>query len=338
VTDVEVRPFEERDVPHVVRLLDAALGPAPGGADRRALVEWKHLRNPFGPSIALVAVLDGEIVGFRAFMRWTLLGPGGEEVAAARAVDTATSPAVRRRGIFSRLTREGLGVLADEGVRVVFNTPNARSRPGYLAMGWRVVTRWPVWIRARRPLALAGAAARRDLASGPAVAPPRGAPLTPVREVPAERAAGLAARMRPPGASLRTLRSPEYLRWRYADAPVPYHALVAEEGPRTALAIVRLRARGRLREAVVCEALCERGAEDLLARALRSVPRAGGADHAVAHAAEAGDVRAALRRAGYRRVPVVGVTFTARRVVGVEGPDPYDPASWALALGDLELF
>jgi hypothetical protein len=158
------------DVPAVVELLDEALGPAPGGVDRRALFEWKHLRNPFGRSIALVAELDGRVVGLRCFMRWRLAGvAGARALTAVRAVDTVTSTSVRRLGIFSRLTTEALATCEAEGVALVFNTPNDSSRPGYLKMGWEVVTVWPVWLRARRPDRLAMAGLRRDLRSGAGV-------------------------------------------------------------------------------------------------------------------------------------------------------------------------
>ena len=111
---IVTRPMTDDDVGVVVELLDRALGPAPGGTDRRALFEWKHLANPFGRSIALVAELDRRIVGFRSFMRWELASAGGR-ISAVRAVDTATDPGVQRRGIFSRLTLEGLDVCRGAG-------------------------------------------------------------------------------------------------------------------------------------------------------------------------------------------------------------------------------
>ena len=183
VPAIHTRPMADADVPAVVRLLDEALGPAPGGADRRELFEWKHLRNPFGRSIALVAESGEGIVGLRCFMRWRLAGAGGvRALAAVRAVDTATSPAMQRHGVFSQLTREALAACEAEGVSLVFNTPNDRSRPGYLKLGWRVVGVWPLWVRARRPGRLAVAALRRDLRSGPGVATPTGSSLVPAEE------------------------------------------------------------------------------------------------------------------------------------------------------------
>lgn len=331
--------MDDGDVDAVVELLRRALGPAPGGVDRRELFEWKHLRNPAGRSVALVAEERGRLVGVRTLMRWRLRGPGGVEVAAARAVDTATAPEVRRRGVFSSLTRAALDRCREDGVVLVFNTPNRSSLPGYQKLGWREVARWPMWLRVRNPVRLAGAAARRDLRSGPAVAPAGAGGRTVATAEAALSRPGverLVASGVPPG-GLATARTMEFLRWRYSDGPVPYHALAAGD-PLRALVVVRVRARGSLTEAVVCDAI---GAEDDLAGLLRVVPRAVGADHAVAHFGPAAPVRPVLRSAGYRRLPRAGMTFVVRPVEGpriAPGPDPALPASWALSLGDLELF
>jgi GNAT superfamily N-acetyltransferase len=322
--------MDDADLPDVVRLLDEALGPAPGGVDRRALFEWKHLRNPFGRSIARVAELDGRVVGLRSFMRWRLAGaPGSRALPAVRAVDTATSPAVQRLGIFSRLTTEAIAACESEGVAMVFNTPNDRSRPGYLKMGWQVVTVWPVWVRPRRPGRLLAAGVRRDLRSGPGVEPPARTALVPAADA-------LAAARPPRGVepeALHTPRSLEYLRWRYAEGPLAYHVLSGV----SATVVTRLRARGTLREAVVCEAFAPRGAEGELADLLRALPREAGADHAVAHLGAGWPARDRLRSAGYLRLPRGGMTFAVRPITA-SLPDPLVRDSWSLSLGDLEVF
>ncbi len=333
-----VRPLAESDLDAVVDLLGRALGPAPGGADRRELFVWKHLRNAFGRSVALVAEDDGRLVGVRTFMRWRLAAPGmPSPVDAVRAVDTATAPEVQRRGVFSSLTRRAMEECREEGVAFVFNTPNSKSLPGYLKMGWREVTRWPVWLRVRRPVRIAAAAVRRNLASGGPVDAPSDR-LPAAGEVLADRRVdeALGAAAAPPG--LATPRTREYLRWRYAEGPLPYRALLAS-GPAPALVVARIRRRGSLVEAVVCEAL---GDPSALSGLLRELPRAAGADHAVAHTGPTSPVMAAYRRAGYRRLPRAGLTFVVRPVDGVTPPagtpDPLAPASWSLSLGDLELF
>ena len=165
MSDLTIRPMRDADLDAVVKLLTTSLGPAPGGADRRALFVWKHLENHFGRSIALVAEDDEGLLGLRAFMRWEFDGPGGP-YRAVRAVDTATHPRAQRRGIFSRLTTAALEACREDGVDLVYNTPNEKSLPGYLKMGWTRVTKWPVSIKVRRPFALASAAVRRDLSAG----------------------------------------------------------------------------------------------------------------------------------------------------------------------------
>ncbi|MBI4259518.1 MAG: GNAT family N-acetyltransferase [Actinobacteria bacterium] len=342
---VVVRPMEDADVGEVVELLTEALGPGPGGVDRRALFEWKHLGNPFGRSLALVAELDGRIVGLRSLMRWRLAGAGGTLVHAVRAVDTATSPAVQRRGVFTRLTREALEACAREDVALVFNTPNARSLPGYLKLGWREVARWPVRIRVRRPLHLARAAARRDLAPGAPVAPPDlpvsgpgGAVLVPaVGALSSPALDRLLGEAVVPEGGLHTPRNALYLRWRFSAGPIPYQGVLVGDPPE-ALVVLRLRARGRLREAVVCEVLATPRATGLPG-VLRALPGMAGADHAVAHAGPGWPAARALGRGGYRKVPRAGLLFTVRPVPGrAVHPDPLDPASWSLSLGDLEVF
>src|SRR3990170_159348 len=84
------------------------------------------------------------------FLRWELRAGGGI-VRAVRAVDTATHPDFQGQGIFKTLTLQALDtVVADADL--VFNTPNANSRPGYLKMGWQPVGDVPIAIRPVRPV------------------------------------------------------------------------------------------------------------------------------------------------------------------------------------------
>ena len=149
-----VRPFADDDLPRVLDLLEASLGGGPAGRRQPELFRWKHLENPFGPSFMLGAEHEGRLVGLRAFMRWRFTALG-DRLEAARAVDTATHPDYQGMGIFTRLTLALLEVI-DGHVDLVFNTPNAKSGPGYLKMGWSEVGRLPVTVRPRRPLRLLG--------------------------------------------------------------------------------------------------------------------------------------------------------------------------------------
>ena len=336
---IDIRPMDDGDVDRVVALLAEALGPAPGGVDRRELFVWKHLASPFGRSIALVAEAGGEIVGLRAFMRWPLAtGEGeGEVVHAVRAVDTATSPAMQRRGVFSALTRAGLEECRRQRIALVFNTPNSRSLPGYLQLGWRPVARWPVRILPRRSVKMARAAFRRDLRAGPGL------------EVPGEAAddagiflerrsawvQGLVRRAAAGTTALHTPRTMAYLRWRYASGPIRYVAA----GRGEAMVAARVRRRGPLTEAVICESLASPEGERDLRGLLRGFPAAVGADHGVVLGGTAWREEGVARRAGYRRIPHAGMTFVVRLLEAktAGGWDPLDARSWALTLGDLEV-
>ena len=209
-TALQVRPYVAADEPAVLALLVGALGEGPSGARTPDFFRWKHLENPFGESLLLVAELDGEIVGLRAFLRWgfTL---GDRSLRAVRAVDTATREDQRGKGIFSTLTKAALAELRTD-TDLVFNTPNGSSRPGYLKMGWQEVGRVPVWIKVRRPVAFA-----RGLRSATSVT------TRPAREIVVDAplaAAGLGddADLRPfleqldrPADRLATPYTPEYL-------------------------------------------------------------------------------------------------------------------------------
>jgi GNAT superfamily N-acetyltransferase len=327
---VAVRRFSADDLPDVLELLDASLGGGPAGRRPPELFRWKHLDNPFGPSYLLLAATGDRLVGLRAFLRWGLVA-GGRAVRAARAVDTATHPDFQGRGIFTKLTLAALDEVRDE-VELVFNTPNGRSGPGYLKMGWREVGRVPVRIRARRPLrALRRWRADPGAGQPPAVAAPAAAA---VLERGPEVTALLECEPAPPG--LATARDLRYLRWRYGAAPLLGYRAVTEEGDGrlAGLAVFRVRPRGGLWESTVAEVLA--GGDPAIARRLLGrVARAAPADH-LTFSAPAGSAAArAATRAGFLPSPV-GISLVANPLRPGIRPDPTELGSWSLSLGDLE--
>ncbi|HEX5367225.1 MAG TPA: GNAT family N-acetyltransferase [Acidimicrobiales bacterium] len=326
-TSLEVRAATEGDRPAILGLLQASLGWAPDD-DHARFFDWKHRQGPFGPSPAWVAVDGaggGQVVGFRTFSRWRFLR-AGRPVTAVRAVDTATHPAHQGRGIFTLLTRHALEELRSEGVAFVFNTPNERSRPGYVKMGWRLVGRLPVATTVRSPRSLVRLARARRPADKWSTASAAGVPVTDVLAEAGALAALLAAQ--PSDGRLRTDRSPAYLSWRYGFAPLRYRAVVAPGGVAAGVVIFRLRRRGPALELAVCEQIVPAGddgtATDLVRRALREAA----ADHAV----QIG--RPCLRR---RRLPVPGQGPTLAWRGLADGGIPTGD-QWALDLGDVELF
>jgi GNAT superfamily N-acetyltransferase len=335
-TTVEVRPAGPEDEPRVLELLDAALGGGPAGSWTPELFRWKHAENPFGQSFMLVTESGSRIVGLRAFMRWRF-EIAGRNVSAVRAVDTATHPDYQGRGIFSRLTLAALDALRSE-VDLVFNTPNEKSLPGYLKMGWRSVGRVPVSIRVLRPARFLRGLRRRG------GDPDRARPVSTA--VPAEDAladgdtvARLLEVCRTPSARLETSRTPEYLLWRYGErSGLGYRAVGLEEGGRLrSLAIFRTRSRGRMWESTVAEVLTPPGDWRAARRLLQEVGRSTRVDHVACHASRGSSLAVAARRAGFLRLPM-GMTFVVNDLRERTGIDPFDLRSWNLSLGDLEVF
>lgn len=332
---IDVRPYRDADEPAVLALLDASLGGGPGGRRPVEFFRWKHLRNPFGRSYALVAEHDGRVVGFRTFMRWRFV-IDGLAVRAVRAVDTATHPEHQGQGIFRRLTLAALEDLRTD-TDLVFNTPNAKSLPGYLKMGWERVGEVPIRVRIRRPLRFAREVRTRDDVAAP-VRPAPDVSAPPASEVLADDRMLQPLLPDAPAGRLATDRSPAYLRWRFGEAPLLDYraATVGDPSSPEAIAIFRVRPRGRLWETTVAEVLAAPGDAGSARRALGAAARAAGVDHVTCSFPEGSAGRRAARAAGFLPSPG-GMTLVANplRPIGV---DPLRPSSWALALGDLEVF
>jgi GNAT superfamily N-acetyltransferase len=329
---LEVRQATDADLPAVLELLQASLGWVPDDAYARFFA-WKHHESPFGRSPAWVAAdpaAEGRIVGFRTFSRWQF-DRGDDVVTAVRAVDTATHPDYQGRGIFSLLTRRALDELAAEQIAFVFNTPNDRSRPGYLKMGWQLVERLPVAATPRSPLSLVRLARARTPADKWSAPTDAGVPVADVlADAPAVERLLAAARPSAVGDDdrLRTRRTPGYLAWRYGFPPLHYRAVVAPGGVADGVVVFRLRRRGAALEAAVCEQIVPAGDDRTAPRLVRRLLRASGADHAV-------QIGRARPSTGLLPVPGQGPTLVWRDVTETTMP-PAD--HWALALGDIELF
>ena len=249
--DLIFRQAEPEDLSSAIEVCSAALGWADGGIDAD-FFRWKHLQNPFGPSSVWLAEQRGEpdrqaeIVGVRAMMRWELSHPTEGTRHMSRAVDTATLPSHQGRGIFTKLTMAAVDSLTEAGGSAVFNTPNDKSRPGYLKMGWETLGRVPVALRPRSVASLAAVLRARIAAEK--WGEPVSAGLEPSEALADDDAvaAALASAARPRGWS--TPLSADYLRWRTG-----FEALrcrVALVGPSVAegFVVFRVRRRGPMRQ------------------------------------------------------------------------------------------
>jgi GNAT superfamily N-acetyltransferase len=321
--EIVIRRYERPDEDAVLQLLGASLGWVPDDQHVQ-FFRWKHQQNPFGASPAWVAESDGVLVGFRVLMPWDFVQPGrAEPVRAVRAVDTATHPDLQGRGIFRRLTLHAVEEMRGEGIDLIFNTPNERSRPGYLKMGWETVGRLPIAARPRSLRSLLRVARARVPAEKWSQPSSAGHPASSVLDD--HRAIAHLLRTMSSAKGLATSRSPAYLSWRYGFEPLRYRAVIVEDDPSKGLAVFRLRRRGDALEAALCELLVPAGRGDVARRLVRQVLREARPDHLVAIGAD-----------GARLVPLPrqGPVLVRRDLAtGAEPP----PQRWSLTLGDIEL-
>lgn len=318
-TDLQIREVTDADLPGVLELLEASLGWIPDD-QYAAFFAWKHHDNPFGRSPGWVAVDGDRLAGLRVWLRWEF-EDGDATHRAVRAVDTATHPDYRGRGVFRTLTMHGIEAMRHDGVDFVFNTPNEQSRPGYLKMGWRQVGRLPVSLRFASPAAAMRAWRARvpaDKWSRPSdVGVPADAALADVTRIRA------LLDDRPTASGLRTRLTPQFLRWRYGFQPLHYRVLADDHG----MVVFRLRRRGSSLECVVNAVLADDpGAER---RLLRRLGRESGADHLMRIDRGPGWA------AGFIPLPGQGPILTWREVTSTTMPPL---ARWDLGMGDVELF
>lgn len=310
---ITIRPYRRDDLQDVLELLRLTLGETRVLQRTPSLFAWKHLDNPFGRSIMIVAEDRGRIIGFRAFMRWVLEVPTGERVKCARPVDTATHPDYRRMGVFRRLTIEAVETAIADGVALLFNTPNPRSGAGYLSMGWDQVGGLPLLIRPSLRVLWRG--------SAPHSHELRGDP--PQAELPL-----LQAWARSP-LGLRTPRDAEYLEWRFLRHPTASYVVADDDGGR---AVLRLNLRRGLRETVLSNVFGR-----FPRQAVNRLCKQAGSDYIVASFPANTPERSAIIRAGFIPVPRVNaLTLYTRPLVDLP-IDVTSAGSWDLALGDVEL-
>ena len=311
---IRIRPFEEADLDQALDVLRAALGETTVLQRTPELFAWKHLQNPFGRSIILVAMAGDRMAGLRAFMRWDLVTPDGDTIKCVRAVDTATHPDFHRMGIFSRLTTEAVERAESCGIDMIFNTPNPQSGAGYLKMGWTTVGSIGVLVRPSLRLLTkrrTGGEFSADRYLAPAVE--------------TQTFAGVDR----PAIGLRTPRTADYRRWRFGGHPT---ARYYEVSAGKSISYLRANNRGGHHELVVSEVS---GPEPY--EAIRQAVRSSKADYLAGWWSKGTPERAAAVRSGLLPVPKKTALTLMCRALGELPIEVSTLASWDLALSDLEL-
>ncbi len=132
---MQIREATPSDIPEIINVLRASIGEAKLPKTEE-IWKYKHFDNPFGASLVLLAVVSGRIIGVRAFMKWEW-NFNGTRFSALRAVDTGILPEHQGKGVFKALNSAGLKLSKDRGDHFIFNTPNSKSLPANLKMGWK---------------------------------------------------------------------------------------------------------------------------------------------------------------------------------------------------------
>jgi GNAT superfamily N-acetyltransferase len=327
--EVKVRAFQAGDEPRVLEVLQAAFGQWPGdidGVTPSEFFRWKHTLGPFGSSTLLVAEADDAVIGVQAYMPWRLRA-GEQILSTMRRVDLAVHPSYRRLGV-SMAIRAAASFSND--VAFTWSNPNRQSRPGTHKAGLSMVGSLPRFLQPCGPLR---DTVRRAYAKG-SKTPERlrieAATAAQMLRDGAPAALGLAS-TNELSDRLATVKDLDYLRWRYGKFE-EYRALRTDAGEGGGAVIFRPRRHGPFWVSHVCELFVDRSDRRTARQLLHLVRDAAPTDfiscsftsrrHAALH--------------GFVQYPGRTVLMTYPLQQNLV-PDPTQPASWALSLGDLEL-
>jgi GNAT superfamily N-acetyltransferase len=279
--------------------------------------DWWHERNPTGRRLISLVLDDGRVAGASAmsFLRMRL---NGEEHDVAFALDAATHPDYRGRGLWSVLELHNEQESAAAGAPAVLGFTNPVAGPILVGkLGWADLAALRLWARPQR--LRAAEAGFRD-----------GGGETLDRFGPE---ADALYRLVRGGWGNHVVRSTEYLNWRFVDSPRPYRILAARAGGELAgwAVVTHKRFQGRAVGAVADLVAPEAGiARSLLRRAARAVQ--GQALVALVSPAQ----RARYLAAGF--VP----THRSIRFIGKPLADGVrlatGRAAWYFTLGDTDIF
>jgi GNAT superfamily N-acetyltransferase len=322
MTGVEVVPYR----PELRAGLFALMRDVWGSWLSDAEFDWWYAGNPVRPGTISLAVADGRVAGMLA-MSYARMRLGGQQAVAAFAIDGATHPDFRGRGIFQQLELENERIAAAAGAEVAVGFTNPQAGPILVGrVGWSDVRPLRLWVRVLRPLELVR---RRGRAGGL-----RARSDTPrVRELERfdDEAGAVAARVRYPD---HVVRDASYLNWRYADSPRGYRCLGAFRGDRlVGFAVLGHKLYRGIATAFVADLVAPAGGD---ARALlrRCVAEARGGSDAVI--ALAGPSAAPFLAAGFAPTP------QSIRLIGKPLADgarlPADGRQWHFSLGDSDIF
>lgn len=274
--------------------------------------DWWFERNPAGPRLISLVLDDGRVAGASA-MSFFRMHLNGEEREVAFALDAATHPDYRGRGLWSVLELHNEDLSAREGAPAALGFTNPVAGPILVGkLGWRDLAQLRLWAR-------------------PTIVPGGGRGVVPLGRFGPETDA-LYAEQRD-GWGNHLVRTAEHLNWRYVDAARPYQRFaVRRRGRLAGYAVLTEKEYAGRRVGAVADLVGSPGARRALlarcARAARGVP----ALVALVSPAE----RRTFLASGF--VP----THKTIRFIGKPLEDgielPAERGAWHFTLGDTDIF
>lgn len=319
---IEVMPYG----PELRAGLFALMGDVWGSWLSDAEFDWWYEGNPVRPGTISLAVVDGRVAGMLA-MSYARMRLNGQGQVAAFAIDGATHPDFRGRGIFQKLELENERLAAEAGAEVAVGFTNPQAGPILVGrVGWEDVRRLRLWVRVLRPLELVR---RRGRPGG--LRPRTGtARMRPIERFGAE-AENVASRVRYPD---HVVRDAAYLNWRYTESPRGYRCLGAfRHGRLVGFAVLGHKLYRGISTAYIADLVAPEGRD---ARALlrRCVAEArGGADAVIALAGPFPGPFAAI---GF--VPTPASIRLIGKPLSRGARLPADGKQWHFSLGDSDIF
>jgi hypothetical protein len=346
-----IREYQPNDENAVVALLQQNMDSGNTGTWNQNFWRWKHVNNPFGPSIGFVAVNNtGQIVGFQTFMRWRFK-TGNTVIKAVRSVDTITNPEYRRYGISSALNHKAFDQMEASGIEFIFGTPNDQFLPGQMKWGFTYVALCQPLVKILNyPRFLAGYIRNRKERGSTRQSSPEklfrdklptmAEFIGNSEEINRLLQSGNQSDSQPESGHLFTDRSLDYLRWRYSECPRANYVVFnyKKDSALSGCAILRPNSRFGLKEVVLSELLLSQPDKALASSLMHEIKRSLSADYIIAYYPHGSFEHRLLRSHGFLKVPVGGMHFTVN--VFNKNPlcDPRDLRNWDLSLGDLEIF
>jgi len=318
---------------------------------------WQYQDNPAGLALSALAAdrAAGELIGqFGALpvRMWV----DGEERLAALALNVATDPAARGRGVFTALGRAADGLMAQAGAGLAWALPNENSFPGFIRhLGYSHAGDVPLLarpvnvrrlIRRRVPLPgldrVASVLARPFVAPLPSTARPVDGVAVRAVERFDEAFNTLWERVRG-RQRVMVVRDARYLDWRFRRIPLrEYHSLLATvDGEPAGYIVLRIAEIAEMEAGLVADfVVAPAPAGERAGRALLLEALAWFAGHdldllaslMLPHAPE----YRLLRRAGFFALPKA-LLPQRFRVVARDGEAFRDLRNWFLTMGDYDV-